>query len=616
MLRARSPLLALLVVAGCEPPPLPPVDTEPPRVIKVEPRGTNVPVETTVKVVFSEPMNRETCTTDTIALIPTALIEEKPELAEEVDNPPINVSARPKFVPARVTVSSDGTVAELSPLWDAIEGRSLQGVTSYTVLVSKKVTDTHGNPLADKHGLNARHQSQFTTSARPDRTAPVPSVDLDQQVNVPLDLAQVVVRWSEPVAVNVAINDAIYLEEGPAQVAVKGAVTRDGALTTWTLALGPRAAADPRPCPDGSAPLAETTLCPDTEYTLVLRGFSDAAGNPTEPERHALFRFRTARCLDRQPPALNAEAVTGVTDGAAVVTWRADERARGQVDYASDEGFDAWTDFAERCSTPNAACGRVVGPLGKLEAASEVDPCLSLEEQRARAGAYAGAVTLDRLAPSTTYHYRITVIDLSGNHALISRSEKKAFSTLAPLPKIAITEVMANPASPQEEGEYIELYNAGAEPVSLAGWSLGRLASTTVYTLVDGSGATDGAAFVIEPGGFTLVAGKAFRRSRFPALPSATAVLHLRSSSGTVSNALFGSGLSASSPPALGLSAPSGVRVSTFADGAAVPTHCKTDVSVERVAAGAPDATGNWSCANGNVPPGHSPGAPNGGWAR
>jgi len=85
----------------------------------------------------------------------------------------------------------------------------------------------------------------------------------------------------------------------------------------------------------------------------------------------------------------------------------------------------------------------------------------------------------------------VTATDLAGN---ATTSAPFAFTTPAALPPVAITEVLANPAGPEPQQEYVELRNLGDADVELSG-----------LRLQDSKGGDDLPAETLAAGGYALI---------------------------------------------------------------------------------------------------------------
>ena len=100
-------------------------------------------------------------------------------------------------------------------------------------------------------------------------------------------------------------------------------------------------------------------------------------------------------------------------------------------------------------------------------------------------------IPLGALPPSTAATVTVNATDLAGNTAV---SAPLAFTTPVALPPVAITEVLANPAGPEPQQEYVELRNLGDADVPLGG-----------LRLQDSKGGDDLPAETLAPGGYALV---------------------------------------------------------------------------------------------------------------
>jgi hypothetical protein len=100
-------------------------------------------------------------------------------------------------------------------------------------------------------------------------------------------------------------------------------------------------------------------------------------------------------------------------------------------------------------------------------------------------------IPLGSLPASTPATVTVNATDLAGNAAA---SAPFAFTTPVALPPIAITEVLANPAGPEPQQEYVELRNLGDTDVPLAG-----------LRLADSKGGDDLPAETLAAGAYALV---------------------------------------------------------------------------------------------------------------
>ena len=100
-------------------------------------------------------------------------------------------------------------------------------------------------------------------------------------------------------------------------------------------------------------------------------------------------------------------------------------------------------------------------------------------------------IPLGALPPSAAATVTVRATDLAGNAAV---SAPLAFTTPVALPPIAITEVLANPAGPEPQQEYVELRNLGDADLPLGG-----------LRLQDSKGGDDLPAETLAAGGYALV---------------------------------------------------------------------------------------------------------------
>ena len=100
-------------------------------------------------------------------------------------------------------------------------------------------------------------------------------------------------------------------------------------------------------------------------------------------------------------------------------------------------------------------------------------------------------VPLGALPPSTAATVTVQATNLAGNTAA---SAPLAFTTPVALPPVAITEVLANPAGPEPQQEFVELRNLGDADLPLAG-----------LRLQDSKGGDDLPPETLAAGGYALV---------------------------------------------------------------------------------------------------------------
>ncbi|HZX96511.1 MAG TPA: hypothetical protein VFE90_18480 [Myxococcales bacterium] len=198
------------------------------------------------------------------------------------------------------------------------------------------------------------------------------------------------------------------------------------------------------------------------------------------------------------------------------------------------------------------------------------------------------SLRIEGLEPATDYTLRITAQDDFG-HTL--RTAPQPFSTLAAIPRVLVTEVMASGVA----GEYVEILNLGPGAADLEALALHGPDDVLRPLLAVASPLP----LALLPGGRALAVGASFDARSYPGLPAGTPVLR------TTTQRLLGHGLSDTAPPAFQLVSVAEVPVvlSSFpGDG----PHCPALCSLQRDESIPPDGAASWTCG----PIGGTPGAP------
>ena len=168
------------------------------------------------------------------------------------------------------------------------------------------------------------------------------------------------------------------------------------------------------------------------------------------------------------------------------------------------------------------------------------------------------------------------------------RTFVSSFATGAPEgppPAPALTEVLADAATPEAGGEYVEVANLGEVPLDLAGWRLAK--RTATGTLSSCAIAVPPAVAPLGPGAVALVGGGAWD-GRYP-LPAGVPVLACGST------ALLG-GIANDRAPALLLADPGGTVRATIGEAGA--PICPA--ALEKLDPAGPDAPENLACTEGS----------------
>jgi hypothetical protein len=288
---------------------------------------------------------------------------------------------------------------------------------------------------------------------------------------VPLNLAGVVVRFPGEI------------EWGPS-----GLVICDGGPAV------PTSAPAPADCADGAAGacyrvdlqagLPASVACP----VALAPGAVDAGGQVVAPG--VIGVFADGAEADTTPPVI-ADVAVKISGPCLQVAFSTDEPATGKV-------------------TLQAGGAQLDTPAGSGQTSFDVAIPL---------GAWPAS------APATVV---VAAADLAGNAA---SSAPFAFTTPAAVPPVAITEVMANPAGPEPQQEYVELRNLGDAPVTLAG-----------LRLTDSKGGDDLPEQMLGPGGYALVVTSAYDPAEGSDPPPRAGTLLVRVDSRLGSDGLSNSG--------------------------------------------------------------------------
>jgi hypothetical protein len=198
------------------------------------------------------------------------------------------------------------------------------------------------------------------------------------------------------------------------------------------------------------------------------------------------------------------------------------------------------------------------------------------------------SLRIDGLSAASDYALRVAAEDDFG-HTL--RTAPQAFSTLAALPRVLISEVMISGTA----GEYVEILDLGPGAVDLAALGL-QGDDGVVRPLI---AVEPPLPLVLGPGSRALAVGASFDPALYPAIPRGTPILRAST------QRLLGHGLSDTSPPAFGLMllAPIPIELALFPGSG---PRCPAGESLQRDESAPPDADAWWGCG----PPGGTPGAP------
>jgi hypothetical protein len=398
----------------------------------------------------------------------------------------------------------------------------------YSILSFIGLACTPATDLQQEQSSPSDASSGALSSSASDPLAGVMVEPPSGTTGIPTNLAAIVVRFTEAVA--------------PTGVALPF-LLRPATGDVLLLALGEAA-----PCTGNCYKIQPgATLAPSTLYTLETSPSSlqFLDGKPT-PSGSA-GSFTTGDAADLFAPRIEAFTAQ-VDEGCLSVHVAADELVLAEIALSAGDAqasisadhFAITLDFAER--------------LPDLPA-----------------GVRAQAV--------------LRIVDRAGNSAA---STPAALDLPPKLPRLVITEVLANPAGSENTQEFVEIYNAGSENVALAGLQLADKAGSD--TLPDGS-LSAGAFAVIVPENYNAADGKD------PAPRDGTLVVR-------VPGRLAGDGFANTGEPVRLLSA-DGHIISQYGGWVDVSASAWSGKSVKRSSPEACDSADAWS---------KSPSAPTPGW--
>jgi hypothetical protein len=504
-----------------------------PRVVTVAPEGDGVaPDLPGVSVRFSEPV--EASGVEDGRFLAVAIEADARSVAAAAATA-TGIGPGGAVVGGSVSLSESGMVALWTP--DA----PLLPMSAYAVVVGTGIRSVSGRAVLDPTGRKRAFAATFRTGAMPDRTPPAARWVVPPAGPVPTNLREIRVGFSEAVT---------------GTLSVKSVPGTSRAVSPEILALALEG-----PLPAG-------------QVAPVLDDVRDAAGNrpPLLPP------IPVAACRDDRAPVIDSASVRILPgDTTLSVTADASEPVRLGVELAVEVPGDACG------SVPDAPSSLVA--WGEFSACPGWDPC----EGTFRCPAM---VPVTGLCPGKRVKVRLLAEDLAG-HAAVPGAWAPA-ATGSPAPRVVVTEVLADAATPQVGGEYVELANLGSGDADLTGWKLAKRSATGTVSRCT----LDASAGALAPGGHALVVGGSWD-GRYP-VPAGVR----RYSCGSTSVA---GGLADERPPAVALESPTGTVESGF--GWAAPSVRCTGRSTERIHPGGEDATGNFACAL--AAPG-TPGACNG----
>ena len=462
----------------------------------------------------------------------------------DLKNPPLAESRASLRHRVRLVLNPAGTGVTVLP------DRPLRPRTPYTLAISSAVADLADNPLTGPDGLAAPFVYHFVTADPYEGCGEIrlvrPSSGI---VGVPLNLPRLFVSASLPLP-------------GPAANGVRLVRVETGE----TVAQGVR----PEPGGCGSSAAAGSgcysmeisgELAPFSRFELAAAVVGEQGGDCAFVPFDTPQQFVTGGSADTEAPSLD------------LVAARVDARCLSFRVLSSEPVsllVSVW-----RAAQVGVGLPLVTEPVAEPSAEHQV------------------GLDLSALAAGTAIALVVEGRDLVDLPAV---SEPVTLEVGPELPFVAITEVLANPAGPEPDQEFVEIYNLSDRTVVLEGWSVSDSEQDTGDPLSTGE---------LAAGQFGLLVGKGYDPFQGQDPSPDPSVPLFRSDT-----SLASSGLSNSGEP-LFLWDGQGRLVSAYREAANVSGSGHNGCSVELIA---PSVCGSGGGFSSNLDGRSTPGGPNSHW--
>jgi hypothetical protein len=418
-----------------------------------------------IQIFFSEGLDPSTVVNDTAFLVKGPLDDA---FLADADSPPLLESRREQLHPVTLTLGpfagEDNASVLIAPT------QPLEKQTLYTLVLSSAIRDTNGAPLVDPLGLANSFPFTFTTGNQGSPIAnlifPAPAEGQAEAQNVPTNVPRAVLLFSQPVLG--VVNGGV--DQGRIQLIGGDALPVNITLQDGVIANTPE-------CSNSvvsqcfTININEELIANSTQEIQIAAGVTDINGAALVGSTS--FRFTTGAGPDDVAPAFLAAPAVIAQDISATLSFTVDEPAVGIVTFQEVGG-------------PTTDIITSVTDLGN--------------------GGFLHQVLLAPLDSETNFLFDVAVTDFAGNTATASGG----FTTSPPLPKLVISEVMANPQSSSESSEeFVEIFNADVVPIDLNGMIFHRVqngAAVSNGTL----GPRAGGSTVLQPGEFAIIVGSSF----------------------------------------------------------------------------------------------------------
>ena len=302
-------------------------------------------------------------------------------------------------------------------------------------------------------------------------------------------------------------------------------------------------------------------LAAGARYALALDGVADDAQS-----------FTAAACARTAPPSIEGgEAQLTARDTSVRVQLSLDWPAKvGVLVGDADDGEPCTAE----CVTAAAYVSCATQACGPQSFACKVD------------------LEVDGLKPAQDHLLRVIAEDDLGH---VTRGPLQKFTTIAPLPRVLVSEVMAAPPSPEPEAEYVEILNLGPGVAVLDDMAL--VADDGVVRPL--LAAPPPIPVQLAPGARALAVGSTFDPLRYPSLPAQTPLLRAST------QRLLGRGLADDAPPAFRLLLQGGVPVDLARFPGGGPPCAGS--SLQRDESVPPEGDALWACGAAGGTPGIGP---------
>ena len=342
--------------------------------------------------------------------------------------------------------------------------------------------------------------------------------------------------------------------DAPMNLLMVRAFAEAGRVALWGPGGAEVAAADAH----GDVLLAlNAALMPGAKYVLALDGVPDGGQS-----------FTAASCARTAAPAmLSGQAQLSARDTSVLVQLSLDWPAKVQV-LIGDAGAEP---CSAECVTATAYVSCSAPACGPQMFACKLE------------------LDVDGLEPARDHVLRVVAEDDLGH---VMRGPLQSFTTVAPLPRVVISEVMAAPPSPEPEAEYAELLNLGPGVALLD--SMALVADDGLMRPLLAS--PPPVPVQLAPGARALVVGSDFNPARYPSLPPGLPILRAST------QRLLGRGLADDAPPAFRLMLQA-IELSRFPGGAS----CLGGASLQRDESVPPESDASWTCGAVGGTPGKPP---------